>query len=89
MVVDAHLVDPRDAVSERHADRFRVCFWSTEGAVSTEYELHSHDVRQVIAWAESNAAGRTYVLYAVEDGPDGVHLLQLAGLDPTAPSSKA
>lgn len=75
--IEARLVDPRDATSEWAPDRYRVHFWTKDRTVCTEYELHTVDVRAAIAWADQHADGRTYMLYAVEDTPEGLRLIQL------------
>jgi hypothetical protein len=44
----------------------------------------AHNAREVLAWAEENAAGRSYVVFAaVERGQDR-GLVRIFGIDPTA-----
>jgi hypothetical protein len=75
-------VDPRDQRWEVDAPPYRVYFHDVRGT-SDEYELTDADVTEVLAWAESERRGRTYVLYVCTTGPAGLGLLRLAGADPS------
>jgi hypothetical protein len=96
--MDIRPVDPRDTGWEVDSPTFRVYFWSrpptpagmSEDHVmyhSNEFELSGvEDVREVLEWAEENAApGSTYTVYAVVEGSRERGLVHLAGVDPTAP----
>lgn len=75
-------VDPRDANWEVETPRYRVYFWTSDAA-SSEYELTGGDVQDVLEWAERHRGRRTYTLYACVD-ENGMGLVRLAGVDPTA-----
>jgi hypothetical protein len=88
----AYTIDPRDEQWAKDHPSYRVYFWrkiapGPDGAWgSDEWQIEdAADVHEVIAWAEEHAEGRTYVLYAVVDDPDGPGLVRLAGTDPTNP----
>ncbi len=83
-LVNVYPVDPRDQSSEVDDPRYRVYFW--HGSHSDEYEITGADVLEVLAWADHNAAGRTYSLWACFPAVDevGVDLVRLAGWDPPA-----
>lgn len=82
-VLDVKVVDPRDQSWEIDEPRYRVYFWA--GATeSTEYELTGGDVTEVLAWAEACRGGRTYVAYACMPQVDGLGLIRLHGVDPSA-----
>lgn len=56
---------------------------------SEEYELgQASDVRAVIEWADEQAAGRSYILYALvrSERPTSTGLLTLMGHDPNRPT---
>ncbi|EYR62014.1 hypothetical protein N866_12755 [Actinotalea ferrariae CF5-4] len=80
--VDIRAVDPRDQTWELDRPNYRVFFHDAHG-VSDEYELRDADVVEVLAWAQDQAAGRTFVLYACVPG-DGLGLVRLQGSDPNA-----
>lgn len=61
------LVDPRDVSWEDEQPAFRVYSWR-RASHCWEYEITDADVSAVFAWAESEADGRTYVVYAVVNG---------------------
>lgn len=75
-------VDPRGQSWEIDDPRYRVHFHDSNGAAD-EYELHGGDVADVITWAETQSAGRTFVLYACVPR-DGLGLIRLSGRDPSA-----
>ncbi|MDQ2850740.1 MAG: hypothetical protein M3Y49_08390 [Actinomycetota bacterium] len=78
--MDVHRVDPRDQTWEIVETRYRVYFHDSARR-SDEYEISGADIFEVIAWADAQKLGRTYVLYAcVPD--DGLGLVRLAGTDP-------
>jgi hypothetical protein len=82
-------VDPRDTRWEEDYPTYRVYFFTVPGGVSEEYEIrHAPDVRTVIGWADEQAAGRTYILYALvsSDRPAASGLLTLTGYDPNRPT---
>ena len=79
-------VDPRDQRWEAWRPAYRVYFWRLEqgGYASREFELSGGDVRNVLLWADRNAAeGETYTLYASTTTADGLGLIRLAGDNPT------
>lgn len=80
--VDARPVDPRDQMWEVHEPAYRVYFWDVD-ASSDEWELVGCDVQEALRWAQDSAEGRSFTLYAVADGPEGLGLIRLLGLDPT------
>ena len=56
------------------------------GATFTYVVTGAHNVHEVFAWADANALGRTFIVYAVyEQGADNVLRLQLSGSDPNRP----
>lgn len=59
--MDVRPVDPRDQTWEISGPAYRGYFHEADGA-SDEHELTGTDIRQVLAWAESHRAGRTYVV---------------------------
>ncbi|HEX6758872.1 MAG TPA: hypothetical protein VF086_10770 [Propionibacteriaceae bacterium] len=80
MPFDARPVDPRDQEWEVHESDYRVYFWDVGGR-SDEWELTGCHVQEAIQWAQHEAAGRTFTLYAVV-GPPGLALIRLLGADP-------
>lgn len=74
-------IDPRDQTWEQDQARYRVYFWA--GTASDEWEVSGADVHEVLNWAESRRGDRTYTLYACVP-VDGLGLVRLAGVDPTA-----
>jgi len=77
---EATIVDPRGQRWEIGQPTYRVYFHAVNGS-SDERELTGGDVDEVMAWAEDNAAGRTFVLYACVP-QDGLGLVRLMGTDP-------
>jgi hypothetical protein len=64
-----------------------VYFWRREGGgyQAEEFQLTgASDVREVLAWAEERADGRTFTVYALLRSRGELGLVQLAGVDPTA-----
>jgi len=54
---------------------------------SDEWQLSdADDVLAAISWAEANCNGRRYVIYATVLSDDGLGLIRLLGLDPSADS---
>lgn len=84
--MDVRPIDPRDETWEIERPRFRVYFWT--GTASEEYELSRTDVHGAIQWAEGQRGDRTYTLYACAD-VDGLGLIRLAGVDPSAEQASA
>jgi hypothetical protein len=74
-------IDPRDQRWEVDTPAYRVYFHDARGT-SDEYELTGADVTEVLAWAEAERRGRTYVAYVCATSRDGLGLLRLAGADP-------
>jgi hypothetical protein len=93
--LDVQPVDPRDATSEIEEPTYRVYFWTrvplpsgipadVSSYRSDEFQLTgAGDVHEAIAWAEHNANGRRYTLYAVVSAAREKTLVRLAGVDPT------
>ncbi|MEU8284263.1 hypothetical protein AB0C01_07980 [Micromonospora sp. NPDC048905] len=75
-------VDPRDQTWGISQPKYQVYFHDETGAAD-EYEVEGADVAEVMAWAEAQRVGRTFVLYACVPR-DGLGLLRLAGCDPNA-----
>jgi hypothetical protein len=80
--VDIRAVDPRDQTWELERPSYRVYFHDANGA-QDEYEVLDADVVEVLAWAQTQRADRTFVLYACVPG-DGLGLVRLQGSDPNA-----
>ena len=80
--MDIRAVDPRDQTWEISRPTYRVYLHDESGAAN-EYEVEGADVAEVMAWAEAQRNGRTFVLYACVYR-DGLGLLRLAGSDPNA-----
>jgi hypothetical protein len=91
--VKAEQADPRDGRWEESGSTYRVRFWEVKTETRTDpplvYESAEVDVSEVagvseaLRWAEDNADGRTFTLYALVDrGPDR-GLVHLEGADPT------
>ncbi len=89
----AEQADPFDGRWEESGSAYRVRYWGvkTESRTdpplvyeSTEINISDvADVSEALRWAEDNADGRTFTLYALVDrGPDR-GLVHLAGVDPT------
>lgn len=73
-------VDARDIGIEWDANTYRVYFWSPDGGRCDEHELVGPgDVREVIAWAESNAGGRVVEIFVRHDHPPEQGLIRIAG----------
>src|SRR5689334_21352421 len=90
LVVRAMPVDPRDERWASHSPAYRVYFWQPVGPGeqsawrSDEWELTEADVDEVLAWADAHADGRAMSAWVVHRDADGVGLIRLAGIDPTA-----
>jgi hypothetical protein len=80
--MDIRAVDQRDQTWEVSQLRYRVYFHDEDGT-AREHEVEGADVAEVMAWAEAQRNGRTFVLYACVPR-DGLGLLRLAGSDPNA-----
>jgi len=80
--VETVRIDPRDQTWELDRPTYRVHFHDVRGA-SDEYEVREADVGEVLAWAEAECGGRTFVLYACVP-TDGLGLVRLHGSDPNA-----
>jgi hypothetical protein len=53
------------------------------------YELAgAHNAREALAWADENADGRTFTLYAVVVHGDDRGMVRLFGVDPTLHKGK-
>ena len=78
--MDIRAVDPRDQTWEISQPTYRVYFDDETGAAD-EYEVEGADVAEVMAWAEAQRNGRTFVLYVCVPR-DELGLLRLAGSDP-------
>jgi hypothetical protein len=87
-------IDPRDTEWEEDFPTYRVYFFTdrrpgVDGWTSDEFEIRqAPDVRAVLDWAETNAAGRTYIVYALVAAPHPASsgLLTLSGHDPNRPT---
>jgi hypothetical protein len=79
--MDAQPVSPQDTEWEIDHPAYRVYFHDAHHT-SYEYRLTGADVDEVLAWAEANAAGRTYVAYVEVSASKG--LVRLLGQDPNA-----
>lgn len=84
--VQVSLIDPRDQDWEDPHPRYRVYFHDAGGR-SYEYEISGSDIVEVLAWANANREGRSYVLYACTQS-EGLGLLRLQGQDPNEPSTR-
>lgn len=80
--MDIRTVDQRDQTWEISRPKYRVYFHDDTGAAD-EHEVEGADVAEVMAWAEAQRNGRTFVLYACVPR-DGLGLLRLIGSDPNA-----
>ncbi len=78
--MEVRTVDPRDQTWQLLHPAYRVYFHDDQGA-SDEYEVTGGDVTELIDWASSKRAGRSYVLYACVPR-NGLGLVRLAGTDP-------
>jgi hypothetical protein len=82
MSVVARPIDPRDTNWEQDQPTYRVYFFDENGA-SNEWQLTNADsVHTVVEWAESNASGRTFVIYVEVQVPQGDGLIRVVGRDP-------
>jgi hypothetical protein len=92
--MEVRRVDPRDTEWEEDYPTYRVYFFTDPGPgrhgwTSDEFELQqAPDVGSVVEWAEKEAGGRTYIVYAVvpTPRPSGSGLLTLSGHDPNRPT---
>ena len=90
MAVIARQIDPRDQRWQVDHTKYRVYFWQRlgeaddSGWMSDEWELEGADVAQALDWANAQSRGRQFVLYASIAEEDGVGLITLQGVDPTA-----
>ncbi len=75
-------VDPRDQTWEIDKPSFRVHFHDSDRR-SDEYEVRDAEVDEVVAWAQSGARGRTFVVYVCVPF-EGLGLVRLLGKDPNA-----
>jgi hypothetical protein len=78
---DVRPVDPRDQAWEVYDPDYRVYFWDIEGS-NDSWELVGCDVQDALQWAQESADGRTFTLYAVAVGSEGLGLIRLLGADP-------
>jgi hypothetical protein len=91
MAINARRIDPRDESWGIDRPSYRVYFWHPQGTTedsmwaSDEWELtDADDVAAVMSWAESNSDGRQFVIYVTALTQEGVGLVRLFGLDPSA-----
>jgi len=91
--MEVRRIDPRDTEWEEDFPTYRVYFFTDPGPgprgwTSDEYQIsQAPDVRTVIEWADEQAAGRTYILYALVHGRlANSGLLTLMGHDPNRPT---
>jgi hypothetical protein len=91
LAINARRIDPRDQSWEIDRPSYRVYFWHRQGtvedsiSVSDEWELAgADDVAAVMSWAESNSRGRQFVIYVIALTQEGVGLVRLFGLGPSA-----
>ena len=91
MTIKAQRIDPRDQSWEIDRPSYRVYFWHRQGTTddsmwaSDEWELtEADDIAGVMSWAESNSNGRQFVMYVSALTLEGVGLVRLFGLDPSA-----
>jgi hypothetical protein len=85
--------DPFDGRWEENGTTYRVRFWGVKTESRTDPPLvyesteinvtNVADVSEVLRWAEDNADGRTFTLYAVVDRGLERGLVHLTGVDPT------
>ena len=61
---------------------YRVYFWDVDASSSDEWELTGCDVQEALQWAQDSAGGRSFTLYAVVVGSDGIGLIRLLGVVP-------
>jgi len=78
--VNVRSVDPRDVGWEIDRPSYRVHFHDPTGT-SYEYEVSDADAIEVLDWAETRRAGRTYALYVCVPCGD-LGLVRLLGTDP-------
>ena len=81
------LVDPRDTEWETGPTvDYRVIFWIGASEASEYDLLEAEDVHAVIEWADTEARSRdcSYALYAKVHNRDGIGLVWLAGINPSA-----
>jgi hypothetical protein len=91
--MEVRRIDPRDTEWEQDFPTYRVHFFADPGFglhgwTSDEFELQqARDVKAVIEWAEKEAGGRTYIIYALVAAPHPTSsgLLRLLGHDPNRP----
>ena len=93
--MEVRRVDPRDTEWEEVFPAYRVNFFTdpapgVQGWTSHEFEIReAPDVRSLIEWAHNEAAGRTYIVYALVPAPHppSSGLLTLLGHDPNRPTN--
>ena len=95
--MNARSVAPRTSGGRYEPDGYRVDFWRPltkpipeEPDLGVTYEADewevdgARDVNEVLLWAESQATGRTFTVYAIHRDPERRRLLlRLYGTDPT------
>ncbi|MGJ3188928.1 hypothetical protein [Paenarthrobacter sp. FR1] len=75
-------VDPRYVNRVDLEPSYRVDFWTAAG-VAEEWQLTEvADVTEVLAWAEEQADGRAFVLYAEFIHEGGHGMIRLLGQEP-------
>lgn len=95
--MNAEPTDPRDGRWKDKPTAYRVDFWRPLGSLKArplhigvpmaadEWMLTDvRDVAEAIEWADVNAGGRTYTMYAVYDRGSERGLVHLLGIDPTS-----
>lgn len=83
-------IDPLDQASEIDDPAYRVYFWTgSAGSLwsCSEWELAEADIDEVLDWVKAHANGRLHSLWLALRRPDGVQLVRLRGIDPTAEPS--
>ena len=76
-------IDPRDQTSEVDDPVYRAYFWDSPASCD-EWELAEADIDEVLEWVRANGRGRPHSLWVVVRGEQGVQLVRLRGIDPTA-----
>ena len=79
-------IDPRDQTWEDDAPSYRVYLWNRSGSACEEWEISEADVTEVVAWADEHVGDGTASIWIVQRRADGVGLIRLLGIDPTAPA---
>lgn len=81
-MVKSRIVDPRYVNRVDREPSYRVDYWTADSAAEEWQLTEVADVAEVVAWAEEQADGRVFVVYAEFIHEGGHGMIRLLGQEP-------